>query len=350
MLLSTQILYQILVIIFSLLIIIFLIMALFTKKIYDSIYSRRYDKTFLHFFSHKDFEGLNAEPIEFKTNNNNTLRGFIYSYKKENYRGVVVISHGLGVGHLQYTTEINHFAKLGFKVVSFDNTGCATSDGDEGINGLPQGIIDLKSCLEFIKTRNDLKNYNKVLFGHSWGGYSSLNVLPFTSEEDNIVCVATMGAPFNSTDITYEMLKNAVKLFSFARPFISSIEKNRFGDLAKMNTLATLSATNIDVLLVHGTKDHIVNYESNFKFVEDNLKKDNIEYLTVNNKRHRPNISDDATSYDELIEKEINQLKKDKVSKEQLKDYHDNIDYHKLVEFDNEVMQHIDEFILRHFN
>ena len=65
---------------------------------------------------------------------------------------------------------------------------------------------------------------------------------------------------------------------------------------------------------------------------------------------HRPNISDDATRYDTLVNKEINDLKRNKSSKEKLKEYHDNIDYNKLVEFDNEVMTHIDEFILKHFN
>ena len=105
------------------------------------------------------YEGLEVEPIEFKTNYNNNLRGYIYSYKNDEYKGLAVVSHGLGVGHLQYTCEIEHFAKLGFKVIAFDNTGCARSDGKQ-INGLPQGIIDLKSCLEFIKTRDDLKIIN----------------------------------------------------------------------------------------------------------------------------------------------------------------------------------------------
>lgn len=339
---------QIGILVFTILFIILVILYFITNKIYNIFYGRRYDKTFLHFFTHNDFEGLNADSFEFKSSNNNTLKGNIYYYDLESYKGVIVVSHGLGVGHLQYTTEINHFAKLGFKVVSFDNTGCALSEG-ESINGLPQGIIDLKSCLEYIKTRDDLKNYKKVLFGHSWGGYSSINVLPFVNEEDNIVCVATMGAPYNSSEITYEILKNTSKILSFTKPFISLIEKNKFGLMCKLNTLSTLTNVDFDVLLVHGTNDNIVNYESNFKFVEERINIDRIQFLTVPNKRHRPNISDDATKYDELVNSEIKKLKKDKVTKEQLKEYHDNIDYYKLVEFDDDVMNQIDEFILKHF-
>lgn len=351
MLLSNQLINQIILIIsivFSSLFFILFILYILTTKIYKTFYGRRYDKTFLHFFTHKDFNGLKAESFEFKTSNDTTLKGNIYFYDKDEYKGLIILSHGLGVGHLQYTTEINHFTELGFKVVSFDNTGCATSEG-EAINGLPQGIIDLKNCLDYIKCRDDLKNYKKALFGHSWGGYSSINVLPFISEEDNIKCVVAMGTPYNSSEITYEILKDTSKIFFFTKPFISLIEKNKFGLLAKMNTLATLTNTNIDTLLVQGTKDNIVNYESNFKFVEDRLTKDNVEYLTVPNKRHRPNISDNATNYDEIVNNEIRNLKIRKATKEEIKDYHDKIDYNKLVEFDNYVMTHIDNFILKHF-
>ena len=349
MLLSSKILFNILIIVFTSIFIVLVLLYLLTNKIYNYMYGRRYDKTFLHFFTHKDFEGLNADDIEFETTNENILRGKIYYYNNDNYKGLMVISHGLGVGHLQYSTEINHFAKLGFKVLAFDNTGCALSDG-ENINGLPQGILDLKSCLDFIKTRDDLKNYDKVLFGHSWGGYSSINVLPFVKKEDNIKCVVTMGAPYNSSEITYEILKSNSKILSFTKPFINLIEKSKFSVLCKMNTLASLSNTNIDTLLVHGTNDNIVNYESNFKFVEDLLNVSHVKFLTVNNKMHRPNISDDATKYEVEVNTKIAELKKAKVSKGELKNYHDQIDYHKLVKFDDFVMNEIDNFILKHFN
>lgn len=349
MLLSSKLITQVGLILLTVLLLIFLLIYLFTKKIHNIAFNRRYDKTFLHFFTHKDFKGLEVEEIEFKSNNNNTLRGYIYYYPNENYKGLAVVSHGLGVGHLQYTCEIEHFAKLGFKVVAFDNTGCAKSDG-EAINGLPQGIIDLKSCLEFIKTREDLKNYPKFLFGHSWGGYSTINVQPFTTKEDNIVCAATMGAPFSSVDVFLESLTSVSKIFKFTRGFIAKIEKDLFGELSKMNTLASLNNTDYDVLLVHGTKDNICNYESNFKFVQERINKENIHFITVENKRHRPNISDIATAYDEVVGNDIANLKKQKATKEELKNYHDQIDYLKLVEFDNNVMNQIDEFILKHFN
>ncbi len=348
MILASNLLTKIGVIVLTILVIIYILMYILTKKIYNILFSKRLDKTFLHFFTHNDFSSLEVEKIKFKSSNENTLRGLIYSYQSEIYKGIIVVSHGLGVGHLQYTKEIEHFAKLGFKVLAFDNTGCAESEG-EAINGLPQGIIDLKSCLEFIKTREDLKSYKKILFGHSWGGYSSINVLPFTKEEDNIVGVVTLGAPYNSSEVFYDMLIQTSKGLKFTKPFISLIDKINFGDIAKMNTLASLSNVNYDALLIHGLEDPIVNYDNHFKFVFDNLKKDNIEFYSVEKKGHRPNISLEATNYEKKVNEDIANLKKNKASKEELKEYHDQIDYHKLTEFDDDVMNKIDEFILRHF-
>ena len=303
----SPLLIKILAIVFTVALVLFLLAYLITSKIYSFAFGKRLDSTPLHFFTKDDYEGLEATPIEFKSTNDNTLRGNIYYYDYPTYKGVLIFAHGLGVGHLQYTHEINHFAKLGFKVVTYDNTGCAKSDG-EATGGLPQGIMDLKSCLDFIKSRDDLKNYNKVLCGHSWGGYSTINVLPFVKEEDNVKCAVAMGAPFCSTDALYEMVVRTSSLLKFTGPFISMIEKNRYGQISKMNTLASLSNVDIDIMLIHGTKDHIINYKENFKFVEDNLKKDNVTFVTVENKRHRPNISDEATAYDELIGKETKEL------------------------------------------
>lgn len=336
-------------IVFTIALALFLLCFFITNKIYSFAFGKRLDSTPLHFFTHKDYEGLNCSPIEFKSTNNNTLRGNIYYYDFPVYKGILIFAHGLGVGHLQYTHEINHFAKLGFKVVTYDNTGCAKSDGEQ-IGGLPQGIMDLKSCLDFIRTRDDLKNYNKVLCGHSWGGYSTINVLPFVIEEDNVKCAVAMGAPFNSTEALYEMVVRTSKILKFTGPFISMIEKNKYGQISKMNTLASLSNVNIDTMLIHGTKDHIINYENNFKFVENNLEKDNVTFVSVENKRHRPNISDEATEYDELISKETKNLHERKATKEEFKHFYDNINYHKLVEFDDVVMNQIDEYILKHFN
>ena len=48
--------------------------------------------------------------------------------------------------------------------------------------------------------------------------------------------------------------------------------------------------------------------------------------------------------------KESLELQKRKATDEEMKAYYDSLNYHKLVEFDESVMNTIDEFILKHFN
>ena len=64
MVLSSNILYPILVVTFTVAVVTILLMALLTKKLHAFIYKRRYDKTFLHFFNHNDFEGLKIKELK----------------------------------------------------------------------------------------------------------------------------------------------------------------------------------------------------------------------------------------------------------------------------------------------
>ena len=64
----------------------------------------------LKYFKAKSFDNLNARPISFQSDKSQTLNGFLYSNAKiEKYKALIVFSHGMGAGHLAYTTEINYF-------------------------------------------------------------------------------------------------------------------------------------------------------------------------------------------------------------------------------------------------
>ena len=84
----------------------------------------------LKYLKAKNFDNLNALPVNFKSYKGQTLNGFLYSCAKvDSYKGLIVFSHGMGAGHLAYTTEINYFAQKGYMVLAYDNTGTCTSEG-----------------------------------------------------------------------------------------------------------------------------------------------------------------------------------------------------------------------------
>ena len=127
------------------------------------VFNKRYDdNNTLKYFYAEDFENLVTEPISF-ISKKNKINGFIYkdSTIKE-YKGVIVFSHGLGVGHNQYTTEIDHFAKRGYIVVSYDVSGTANSEG-KTIKGLTTALYNLRDCLTFIEGHEELSKYKSAL-------------------------------------------------------------------------------------------------------------------------------------------------------------------------------------------
>ena len=78
------------------------------------------------------------------------LMGYMYS-SGENQHGIIVIAHGFGGGgHNSYMDCANYFAHHGYYVFAYDATGNDESE-DEGVGGLPQGVIDLEYAISFVE-------------------------------------------------------------------------------------------------------------------------------------------------------------------------------------------------------
>jgi pimeloyl-ACP methyl ester carboxylesterase len=127
-------------------------------------------------FEAADFEGLVAKPFSVPRTKKLLLRGFIYSYGPISYEKMIVLSSGMGPGHLQYTSLIYALAKQGYLVVGFDNRGCNLSDGKA--IGLPyEATIDLLLVLKYLKNQPEYQLTTFYGLGHSLGGYAVLTSL-----------------------------------------------------------------------------------------------------------------------------------------------------------------------------
>ena len=339
-------------IVLGLMLISFFGLLFLARKIRSMVFNKRYDdNNTLKYFYASDFENLIAEPIEFNSKGNKIV-GYIYKDSaKEDYKGVIVFSHGLGVGHNQYTTEIDHFAKLGFIVVSYDVSGTGKSEG-KTIKGLTTALYNLKDALEFVENHPLLSKYKKMVVGHSMGAYSANNV---TRYNQNLVGVVSMAG----FDTTYGLLSEEIGLINgteikILRKIFKMLEHLEFGKDGLLSSLDAFKETDIKHLLVAGTKDNIVDTTKNFERFKLELEgKNNFEYLLVEDRYHRPNISLAAAAYDQETNMELNRLKsefKNKIPENITRKYYDSLDYKLLVELDDEVMGKIDEFILDCFN
>lgn len=252
----------------------------------------------LKYLKAKNFDNLNARPVDFKSDKGQTLNGFLYSNAKvETYKALVVFSHGMGAGHLAYTTEINFFAQKGYLVLAYDNTGTCASEGNK-INGFAQGIIDLKFALKFVKEREDLKDMPIILAGHSWGAYSVCNVSAIV--EDTSIKGIVAFSPFNSMNkLIRDIAKSQTKVnLSILSPFFDLINLIKFGKTGVLRTCDTINSNSIPTLVMHGGNDMQVTIK-NSPVGRPNRIKDNENARTVlyESKFHNVYLAKDAEQY-----------------------------------------------------
>ncbi len=252
----------------------------------------------LKYLKAKNFDNLNARPVDFKSDKGQTLNGFLYSNAKvDTYKALVVFSHGMGAGHLAYTTEINFFAQKGYLVLAYDNTGTCASEGNK-INGFAQGIIDLKFALKFVKEREDLKDMPIILTGHSWGAYSACNVSAIV--EDTSIKGIVAFSPFNSMNkLIRDIAKSQTKVnLSILSPFFDLINLIKFGKTGVLRTCDTINSNSIPTLVMHGGNDMQVTIK-NSPVGRPNRIKDNENARTVlyESKFHNVYLAKDAEQY-----------------------------------------------------
>lgn len=321
---------------------VFLIYMGIAFTIYNSIFGKRNNgSSKLKYFTAKDFVGLQTKDISFKSNKGQSLKGKLYFYEDQTYQGLLVFVHGIGAGHLAYTTEINHFASLGFMVLSYDNTGSGISEG-KSVEGFSQRVIDLKYCLDYIKKDKELNKYKLVLCGHSWGAFAVLNILNYDYDIKAVVAMA--GFSKASASFTKVISRLASPSLAILGPGLALIEFFKFGKVANLSATKAFKKTKTKVLFLYGVKDVMLDFTP-----FENLHYENVEVIKLESKGHRVNITDEAVEYDTFREEKLNNLKKEyknKIPAEVEIEYYKNLDYDLLVELDEKVMKMVDDFLL----
>lgn len=286
--------------IFIAIIVILLVLLFFATKIMDvaGASKRCEGNDNLKYLKAKNFDNLNARPVNFKSDKGQTLNGFLYSSAKvDTYKALIVFSHGMGAGHLAYTTEINYFAQKGYLVLAYDNTGTCSSEGEK-LYGFAQGIIDLKYALDFVKSREDLKDLPLLLAGHSWGAYSVCNVSAITSIKDIKGIVAF--SPFNSMN---KLLSDNAKLktkmnLSVFSPFFDLINLIRFGKAGVLRSCDTINNNSIPTLIMHGGNDLQVTLHNSPVGLKNRISNNpNARTVLYESKYHNVYLAKDAEQY-----------------------------------------------------
>ena len=223
-----------------------------------------------------NFDGLSRSRYQFESNKGQTLTGYLYSAGDKNKKGIVVFAHGFGGGgHSNYMDHLNFFAQNGYYVFAYDATGNDESQGlgkNDGVGGLPQGVIDLNYAISFVEKSGNFPELPIVLFGHSWGGYSVSSVTKYHPE---VKAVAEC-AGFYSSALMFQaegkkLAGNAVYILM---PFLRIHEFLKYGKYAWANGAKGFSSTDALVLIAHSKNDDTVPPEYGYDMYYKKFKDD----------------------------------------------------------------------------
>lgn len=178
-----------------------------------------------------------------------------YYYAKENQKGLVVLAHGFHAGADDYLPLILRLWENGFAILSYDVTGVYASEGD-GVVGMCQSLVDLDRVFDYTEKNAPFDKMEKVVVGHSWGGYASASVLALHPEIRSAVLLAPMNSGPMMAIETAEQY--AGKIAYTGKPILEAYQKVLFGEYMQYNGVGGINATNAPVLIAQGVDDTII--------------------------------------------------------------------------------------------
>jgi len=202
-----------------------------------------------------------------------------------------VFDHGFGGGHRSYMKEIEMLCRHGYLVFAYDLTGCMESGG-ENPNGMAQSLCDLNDCITVLKKDERFAGCDLSVVGHSWGGFSTLNITSLHPEISHVVVLSGF--------VSVELLINSYfgGIMKGYRKAIMALEQAANPEFVKYNAVESLGKTDAKVLLIYSDNDQMCHKAVHYDALKAGLDgKPNIEMILVQNKGHNPNYTEDAVKY-----------------------------------------------------
>lgn len=256
------------------------------------------------YFTAADFEGLHAEPYAFASSLGHTLKGYLYSYENPIPERLIVFDHGMGAGHTAYTKEIEMLCRHGYLVLAYDHTGCMQSGG-ANTNGMAQSLRDLDDCFKAIKADPRFAGYDFSVVGHSWGGFSTLNISAIHKEISHVVVFSG----FVSVELLIASYFDGI--MKGVRKPVMELERAHNPDYVDFNAVESLKKSHAKVLLIYSDNDTLCKKNPHYDALAAGLAdRENVELVLVQGKGHNPNYTADAVKYKDAFFADLTRMRK----------------------------------------
>ncbi len=281
---------------------------IFEKQIIEmfksNVYVRHDPSGDIFYYTHKDFEGLNAKPFEFLGRDGQKLVGNFYFYSIQRFDRLIIFDHGMGNGHVAYMKEIERLCQAGYTVLTYDHTGCRMSEG-ESTYGFGRSLSDLDYCIKAIKETEEYKGTPISVIGHSWGAFSTMNIGALHPEITHLVA---MSGFISVKQIIGQFFGGL--LFLYQKPAYE-LERQSNPDYVEFDARESLRKTKAKALIIHSSDDKTVSARKHFELLRKELAdRPNTHFLLLNGKGHNPNYTTDAVKYKEDFFTELTKARK----------------------------------------
>jgi|GEM_PF-599546 len=240
--------------------------------------------------------GANEELFSFHSGKN-LLRGGKYFVPRPSYRGVVVFFHGVGAGRSAYTQEICAFAKEGYLVYAYDNTGCMTSEG-QGIGNLAQSLLDQKAFFAFLDEQKEVAGLPRYAVGHSWGGYTAFGAMNPAYHVDKVISISGF------VSLPKMLISQAPALGKF-EGLLKKALKRGYGSMAGEEMTEIIAKSNAKLLYIQGELDTMVPKKGNYDVLERRFQNDErVRLRLVKGAMHNPYWDHEAERYSRVLGKD----------------------------------------------
>ncbi len=191
-----------------------------------------------------------VEPIEFRTRDGLTLRG--WHGRADDERGTVILLHAFRANRTQMVTRARWYAERGFSVFLYDARATGESDGDRISIGYHE-TDDLTAALHWVCERGATRI---ICHGISQGGATIL--LAAARLGDDVVaaiCESTYDTALNAVDRRFRQRVGLPGWLAgiFYRPFIEIRLGADARDIAPIDHIAALPCP---VFILSGEDDH----------------------------------------------------------------------------------------------
>jgi uncharacterized protein len=223
--------------------------------------SAPYPPTFLQNGTDTIRTDYTTEAVMFSSSNGNTLNGWMLKPKSGTPTATLLNLHGNGGSILGQHVYIKAMLTQGFQIFVFDYSGYGFSNGEATrVNLLTDGI----AAVDYLRTREDVKNTKLVLFGQSFGGHLAACVA--AKREASIDALVIEGGFSNHKDLASDG----------AKPFIAFMSRIFVKEIYAATDY--IQKYHKPLLLIHSSEDKIIPFKMGQKvFTKANEPKELFE-------------------------------------------------------------------------